>query len=242
MHAPAHAIEVAIAVAVTVVLVRPAWVFAAAWLSHAADHVFDESVPAPVARPAVLAVLSWAGMRGVVSLAVALSVPRVTAAGDPFPGRDLIVFVTFAVILMTLVGQGLTLPGLIRRLGIGAIASRAGEQETSIRLRTARAALRDLDRCALDAATAPEVVERVRGLYAERIERLVRQRDHLALGVGAPSAATRADAATEALVRQLVAIERSELQRARNDGDVDGPLARRVQHDLDLIWPEGMNR
>ncbi|HEX6316592.1 MAG TPA: Na+/H+ antiporter [Gemmatimonadaceae bacterium] len=232
---PGRALLVAGAVSLTIILVRPLWVFAAAWLSHAADHMFAESIPAPAPRSSVLAVISWAGMRGVVSLAVALSLPHFTSTGEPFPGRALIVFVTFAVILVTLIGQGLTLPLLIRRLGIDVIANRTEEQEMSIRLRTARAALRDLDRYAAEAGTAPEVVERVRAFYAERIEELERRRDLRALGLGRDSHASAADAATDALVRRLVAIERSELQRARNEGDVDGPVARRVQHDLDLM-------
>ena len=59
-------------------------------------------------------VLAWTGMRGVVSLAIALSIPETLPDGSPFPGADLIIFLTFCVILVTLVGQGLTLPPLIR--------------------------------------------------------------------------------------------------------------------------------
>ena len=81
----------------------------------------------------------------VVSLALALSLPHLTASGRPFPGRDLIVFVTFVVVLLTLVGQGLTLPVVIRRLGVGTVAGRVEDQELSAELRMARAALNRLD-------------------------------------------------------------------------------------------------
>ena len=72
------------------------------------------------ARVPARAVIAWSGLRGAVSLATALALPLETDAGAPLPGRDLIVFVTFAVVLVTVVGQGLTLPTLIRRLGVAA--------------------------------------------------------------------------------------------------------------------------
>jgi monovalent cation/hydrogen antiporter len=84
--------------------------------------------------------LSWAGMRGAVSLAAALALPLSTDAGAPFPGRDLILFLTFSVILATLVGQGLTLPLLIRALGLEDDGGEARE-DAKARIRAAEAAL-----------------------------------------------------------------------------------------------------
>ena len=111
-------------------------------------------------------------MRGVISLAVALSLPMTTNDGRPFPGRDLIVFVAFAVILVTLIGQGLTLPALARRLGVREMIGRLEDHEVLVRLRLARAALHALDTLAERTSAPADVVERVRGLYAQRMNRL----------------------------------------------------------------------
>lgn len=110
---PLGLIAAAALVSVTVIVVRVAWVFGTAW-------AVPKTAPDQVApRRGALAVGGWAGMRGVVSLAIALSLPATTADGGPFRARDAIVFITFVVIFVTLVGQGLTLPVLIRRLGLG---------------------------------------------------------------------------------------------------------------------------
>ena len=87
-------------------------------------------------------------------------------ASDPYPGRDLIVFVTFAVILLTLIGQGLTLPALVRRLGVGGIVGRVEDHEIAACLRLARAALHELDHVAAGTLAPPVGVVRVGGHYA----------------------------------------------------------------------------
>ena len=88
---------------------------------------------------------SWSGMRGAVSLAAALALPLTTNSGEPFPGRDLIQFITFSLILVTVVGQGLTLPWLIRRLGLVEDGVDEENEELKARLVIARAALDRVD-------------------------------------------------------------------------------------------------
>ena len=109
-------------VCVVVIGARFAWLFTTPYLIRALDR-------RPRQRELRMgagarAVIAWSGMRGAVSLATALALPLETDAGAPLPGRDLIVFVTFAVVLVTVVGQGLTLPTLIRRLGVAATGRR----------------------------------------------------------------------------------------------------------------------
>jgi NhaP-type Na+/H+ or K+/H+ antiporter len=176
-------------------------------------------------------------MRGVISLAVALSLPEATSAGQPFPGRDLIVFITFAVILVTLIGQGLTLPVLVRRVGVGVLVGRLEDQEISARLRLARAALRELDIIGERTGAPPDAVERVRGVYADRIERL--ERHHAVLVASGPDHAddARVHAGTRRLLEELADVERAELQRLQNAAVVDNRLARRLQHGLDIPQP-----
>lgn len=232
---PGRVLLITAAVALTVIAARPLWVFTTAWLSHSVRAMLAEHVLTPRPTAAHLAVLSWAGMRGVISLAVALSLPQVTASGESFPGRELIVFIAFAVILVTLIGQGLTLPILIRRLGIGGIGIRTEDQEISARASMARAALDQLDGLAAESGSLPEAVGRARAFYTERLEQLQR-RGHL----GAASETERADDArlhreTHDLLERLIDVERGELQRLRNSTAIDNLVARRLQRDLDLL-------
>ena len=116
-------------------------------------------------------VMSWSGMRGAVSLAAALAIPFATTAGDPFPGRDLIVFLTFSAILGTLVLQGLTLEPLIRALRLESDEQVDTQAELKARLEGARAALDRLEQLCTDERVPPETQRRIRGDYEERIRR-----------------------------------------------------------------------
>jgi len=234
---PANVVLTTAAVCLTVIATRPLWVLATALVSRSVMAVFGETVPTTRPATPVLFVIGWAGMRGVISLAVALSLPEATSAGQPFPGRDLIVFITFAVILVTLIGQGLTLPVLVRRVGVGVLVGRLEDQEISARLRLARAALRELDIIGERTGAPPDAVERVRGVYADRIERL--ERHHAVLVASGPDHAddARVHAGTRRLLEELADVERAELQRLQNAAVVDNRLARRLQHGLDIPQP-----
>ena len=129
-------------IALVVIIVRFLWVFPATYLPRRLSAGMRARDPYPSWRG--VAVVSWSGLRGAVSLAAALSLPTVTDTGDPFPARDLILFFAFVVILVTLVGQGLSLPWLMRRLGVA--DDRAAEQEILLARRSAaEAALARLD-------------------------------------------------------------------------------------------------
>src|SRR5439155_25718123 len=103
-------------ISLAVILIRILWVSPATYLPRLLFKAIRDKDPYPSWRHVTL--VAWTGMRGVVSLATALALPRCIQNGSPFPGRDLILFLTFIVILATLVVQGLSLPPLIRRLGI----------------------------------------------------------------------------------------------------------------------------
>ncbi|MBN9122867.1 MAG: Na+/H+ antiporter [Planctomycetes bacterium] len=124
-YAPEDLLVHAGAVVAAVVVARLVWMFPGAYVPRWFDrNVLGAATPYPPWQS--VTVVGWAGMRGVVSLAAALALPLTTADGRPFPGRDLILFLTFCVIFATLVGQGLTLPVLIRGLGV---TKPAGEEE-----------------------------------------------------------------------------------------------------------------
>ena len=132
-----------VAVWLTVVLVRVLWAYPAAWLPRRLFRRIRERDPMP--PNAWLALISWAGMRGGVSLAAALAIPLTTDAGEPFPNRDLILFLTFAVIFGTLVVQGLTLPAVIRLLRLEDESEAAARELAQARIQAAEAALARLE-------------------------------------------------------------------------------------------------
>jgi CPA1 family monovalent cation:H+ antiporter len=119
-------------VVATVIVARMVWIFPGAYVPRWFDrHVLGLDAPYPPWQN--VAVVGWTGMRGVVSLAAALALPLATSAGKPFPARDLIQFLTFCVIFATLVGQGLTLPLVIRGLGVHAADGEGAEPDEQIR-------------------------------------------------------------------------------------------------------------
>jgi monovalent cation/hydrogen antiporter len=154
----------AAAVCAAVVLVRALFVFPFLYLPKR----FRQRDPSP--RWEFAALLSWSGMRGAVSLAAALAIPLETDAGVPFPARELIIFLAFCVIVFTLVVQGLTLPFVIRFLGIEEDDMEARE-EAKARLRAAEAALVRLEELAGEDWTREDTIERTRGLYRFRSNR-----------------------------------------------------------------------
>jgi CPA1 family monovalent cation:H+ antiporter len=172
-----------------------------------------------------VAVVAWTGMRGVVSLAAALAVPLTLANGTLFPGRDYILFITFCVILATLVLQGLSLPVLIHRLGI-VDDGLANLEERTARLKANEAALAYLDE--LDGRYPPESVERLRVEYADRIRQLE---------VCASVDGDRSDAATapsfENLQQDALDVERRTIIQLRDEYVINDEVLRRIQVDLD---------
>jgi monovalent cation/hydrogen antiporter len=171
-------------------------------------------------------VIGWAGMRGVVTLALALAVPTRVAGGAPFPDRNLVVFLAFSVIVVTLVGQGLTLPLVIRWAGVGADDDRPAGDARRAMARLSEVALDHLDTLDPEAdGVPPELVERLRGRYQARLAHLTQQRED-----GQPDG-TRAYAE---LVSDLLGAQREELRRMVARGDVTGQVARRLFNDLDL--------
>jgi CPA1 family monovalent cation:H+ antiporter len=167
-------------------------------------------------------VISWAGIRGAVSLAAALALPI------NVPGRDLIVFLTFAVILATLVGQGLTLPSLIRALHIP-VDDGADREDAKARIKAAEAALARLDELAAEDWVRDDTAERLRGSYRFRQTRFRARLD----GQDDDGVEERS-LQFQRLRRELLAAERDAVLRLRNEGVITEDVMQRVQRDLDL--------
>ncbi|HET9120761.1 MAG TPA: Na+/H+ antiporter [Solirubrobacterales bacterium] len=174
----------------------------------------------------------WSGMRGAVSLAAALALPLATNSGDPFPGRDLIQFITFSLILVTVVGQGLTLPWLIRRLRLVEDGTEEENEELKARLVIARAALERVDELENEDWTQEQTIERVRALYNFRKRRFAARAGKLD-GPDADGIEDRS-LAYQRLMHEIYTAQRSELVRLRNERRISVEVMRRVERELDL--------
>ena len=214
------------AVSLAVILVRVAWVFPATYLPRMASRSIREKDPAPPWRN--VAVISWAGMRGVISLAAALALPFETESGAAFPQRDLILFLTFAVILATLVLQGLSLPFLIRALGLEDDGS-VEREEVRARIESADAALVRLEELAEEEWVREDTAERVRGMFGYRRSRFVARK----MGVDEDGFEERSQS-YQRLSRELLLAQRNALVRLRNEGTISDEALHRIERDLDL--------
>jgi monovalent cation/hydrogen antiporter len=172
--------------------------------------------------------ISWAGMRGAVSLAAALALPLTTDAGDDFPARNLILFLTFTVILVTLVGQGLTLPLVIRalRLEDDGIEER---EEVKARIKAAEAALARLEELVGEDWVREDTAERVRGSYRFRSNRFRARLDD-----GDDGAIEMRSQDFQRLRRELLEAERAAILDLRRSGVISNDVWIRVARDLDL--------
>jgi CPA1 family monovalent cation:H+ antiporter len=218
--------QYALAIAGTVIGVRFLWVFIARYRGLLPDVKRREGPMAPFAYSFVLA---WAGMRGIVSLAAALSIPNDVMAGAPFPARDLILFITFAVILVTLLGQGLTLPWFIRRFNV--VETDAIDMTgAAARVRLSEAALERLTQLesTFDSTAQWEVAGRLRSKYQS-------QADHFRAHVdGVDEGDRQMHEHERELVREAIAAERAVLDELRHAGEINDQLFRRMQYDIDL--------
>jgi monovalent cation/hydrogen antiporter len=217
----------AAATCVTVVGARLLWGFSVVYLIRALDRRESQRARRGPWQERLIA--SWAGMRGAVSLAAALALPRLTDAGDPFPGRDVIIFLAFSVILFTLVVQGLTLPALMRALGIHGDHDQDEREEVLARLAASEAALERLEVLADEDWTRDDTVDRVRRLYGYRQRRFTARRD----GDGSEGIEAQS-LAYQRLMRELLGAQQQALVRLRKEGAINDEVMRRVQRDLDL--------
>jgi len=223
---PATAIRlvgIGLAVSVVLVAVRALWIFPTALL---VPLVRGEPRP-----PRLLAhglVLSWAGMRGVVSLAAALALPLTLPGGGPFPAREALLVVTLTVIVFTLLGQGLTLPWLIRRLRLSTDPA-LREEEAHARQQLLEAATRRIDQLYPVWPGHRPLLDRLRDTYRHRSEHVERQR-----------AADGAGGEDQELVehreirRTVIDSEREALLRLRAEGAIDDDVLRTLERELDL--------
>jgi CPA1 family monovalent cation:H+ antiporter len=217
--------KVAIVVLLAIVLVRFVWVFGATYLPRLLSRQFRRKNPALPWQQTAL--IGWIAMRGADSLAGALAIPYLLTNGAPFPGRNLILLLTFCVIFGTLVVQGLTLKPLVRALKI--MDDHVPEKEERMaRLKANEAALARIEDIGSSNRARPQSVERLRSEYADRIRQLSRE-----------TAAERSVGRLyskdfEELAREALETERDTVIALRNDESINDEVLRRIQRDIDL--------
>jgi CPA1 family monovalent cation:H+ antiporter len=208
---------------VMVIALRMIWSFPGAHLAYALRRrLLGQKEKTPSAREIFL--LGWTGMRGVIALAAALALPQFLTDGSPFPRRNVIVFLTFVVILVTLVGQGLTLAPLIRLLGLAGPDPTEREEEEARRI-VLEEALAHLERAR--AGDSPEHS----GIYDDLISHARERLEPFGDEEG-PEAKLRAR--YREAVRSLLRAERDTALRLRNEGKVSDEVLRRLERELDL--------
>jgi monovalent cation/hydrogen antiporter len=215
----------AVLIATTVVAARFAWIFATVHIPRLLSRRRrDAAVPW---QPSV--VLAWSGMRGAVSLAAALALPLTTDAGTSFPDRELVVFLTFSVILGTVVVQGLTLPKLIGLLEIEDDSRLEEKEDTKARIHAAEAALARLEELVDEEWVREDTADRLRGLYDFRRSRFRARLDRADDG-----SIEQRSADYQRLLRELLEAERAAVRALRRERRISDDVMRRVERDLDL--------
>jgi monovalent cation/hydrogen antiporter len=222
--------DLAISIAVitaSVIVARFVWVFPAAYLPRWMFPAIRRKDPSPPWQWVFL--LAFTGVRGIVSLAAALAIPLVIVTGEPFPYRDLILFLTFAVILITLVGQGLMLPWVIEWLGL----FQAGRKEREInraaelqaRSEAVRAAAERLDQLATEQNLAADVVHAIRAQHEDRLEHVDENDNDVVRGHGQFH---------DQIEHLLIEAERNRVNELFRSGKLTDEARRRIERELDL--------
>jgi monovalent cation/hydrogen antiporter len=222
-------------VAVVIIIARFAWVFPATYLPRLLSKRTRERDPAPPWQAAF--VVAFTGVRGAVSLAAALALPFTLPSGEAFPYRDMMLFVAFGIILITLVGLGLGLPPVARWLGVtkDGRSEHIAEHEAEIAARREAldAALKSLDAITDDRELSDEVVKLLRARHEVRSNQLPDVLDPDAHDISA---------AGTALTRELIATERKFIHILLRDGKITDETRRRIERDLDLEEASLSNR
>lgn len=207
------------------IALRLAWTYPSAYFANfMRSRILHRRDPVPNARG--LFVVGWTGMRGVIALAAAISLPQTLSSDAPFPHRSLIIFLTFSVILVTLVLQGLTLPAVIRALGLGGSSRPHTREEEARRLVLERALQRLKQRREED---KPEFADTYDDLAQHYRERLASVNGQVDVDVN-PQQYQR----YLALSREMLEVERQAALDLRNQGRIDNEIARELEEELDL--------
>ena len=228
-HYSMHELVVSAAIVSAVVIVtRFVWMYPATYIPRWIPAIARRDPAPPWQYPFVLA---SAGIRGIVSLAAALAIPFATESGRPFPGRDLILFLTFSVILVTLVGQGLLLPWIIRALGLANAGRRERREdraeEFKARRQAVEAAAEQFEQLVANRKLPEEVVAPIRAYHRERLKRVTHRSD-------GDDAHGKLVQIRDEVDLQLIGAERKLINDLYRTGQLKDEARRRIERELDL--------
>lgn len=216
--------KLSVLILAALVLVRFAWMFSATYLPRLFNPKFRRRSRAPWQHTALIA---WTGLRGADSLAGALAIPFLLPSGEPFPGRNLILLLTFCVIFGTLVLQGLTIAPLTHWLGI--VDDHVTEKEERLaRLKANEAALAHVEAMESLNRARPKTIERLRSEYIDRIEQLRGESSH------EKKIGRLFSRDFEEVAREALETERDTVITLRNEEIINDEALRRIQRDIDL--------
>jgi Na+/H+ antiporter len=224
---PLNDILIAIAlVSVVVIVARFAWVFPATYLARLVRSIAASDASPPWRQVFVVA---FTGVRGAVSLAAALAIPLTLQSGEPFPHRDMILFVAFGVIFVTLVGLGLTLPLVVRLLGISHFGDEEYRRERIAEIAARRAALDSVCQSLLGIVERQQIAEEI-------VQQLNARHEHRSRQLPDPDKQVTAELFRLGgqLYRDLITEERRFLHAMLRDGKITDETRRRIERDLDL--------
>lgn len=216
----------ALAVSGVVIATRFVWLFTVPYLVRAIDRRPGQRERRVGARSRL--VVAWSGMRGAVSVAVALALPLTIHGGAPFPKRDLIIFLTFAVIFFTLVVQGLSLPLVMRRLRV-TDNDEGADEDVRGRLVATKAALVEIERLGGEDWTRDETLDRMRGLYEYRKRRFAAR-----AGKIEDDGYEDRTLVYQQTLQQVLGAQRDALLQMRSDGELSNEAMNRILRELDL--------
>ncbi|MFD1818031.1 monovalent cation:H+ antiporter, CPA1 family [Pseudarcicella hirudinis] len=220
-----EALVYGLVISLVTIATRIIWIFPAAFLSNLFIRKLIKDVPKPTWKSST--VIAWAGMRGAVSLASALAVPLTLSENKDFPYRDLILFITFVVILITLVFQGLSLPWVIKMLKLEVVENHK-EQSLEIKVRLGKAALQHLESNYMRECEMYEAYNR----EMERYKKFIELANKTLEGTFAKSSYVKNE--YKRMLLELVKVRRDELSVIRKEQFYDDELVKKEEYTLDL--------
>jgi CPA1 family monovalent cation:H+ antiporter len=219
----------ALVVSAVVIIARFVWIYPQAYITRWVIPGLRRRDPVPTWQ--WLFLLSFAGIRGVVSLAAALAIPLATADGSPFPDRDLILFLTFIVIFITLVGQGLTLSAVTRALGLVNAGRRERQEERNEEFRARRRAIEEaiarLDQLAATRQVPDSIVRPLRSAQSDQLKLVLHRND-------GDAGHKRFVELGDEIELSLIDAERNLVNSLYRDGELKDEARRRIERELDL--------
>jgi CPA1 family monovalent cation:H+ antiporter len=223
-----QAIGYAVIISLSTVVIRILWVFVSSYLSRLLNKRIRAAEEKPNWR--LTFIVAWSGMRGVVSLASAFTIPELLLNGQLFPHRNLILFITFSVILFTLIFQGLTLPLLIKWLNIQGDDGSLNEQKLQLNKQLAEAAINYLNNNFTQEVNNNEDYKRIK----DRYERIAQEAEQLMSSYPQNKQSKRTIVKARTAALELIKIQRVQLEEMRDKDEYKQELLRNKEHELDL--------